>query len=283
MDFDYRILSLEEVRILVQWAAEESWNPSPHEADVFYSSDPNGFVGFFVGNELIAGGAIISYNQEFGFMGLFIVKPEYRAKGYGKALWYRRRDELIARLKPGASIGMDGVVPMQDFYSRGGFQLAFKDERYEKIGSSFSYSTSIREANPSDLPTILAYDETCFGFQRIAFMQAWLSMPDSKTFLINSSGKLSGFCHIRKVLNGYKIGPLFADNLFYAEELYRACLNYGKNEPVFLDIPLNNPDAINLVRNFQAKYVFECARMYYGPEPNLPWQKVFGITSFELG
>ena len=47
--------------------------------------------------------------------GLFIVKPEYRAMGIGRKLWYQRRDLLISRLHNNASIGMDGVVAMQPF------------------------------------------------------------------------------------------------------------------------------------------------------------------------
>jgi hypothetical protein len=29
--------------------------------------------------------------------------------------------------------------------------------------------------------------------------------------------------------------------------------------------------------------VFGCARMYYGPIPDMPWDRIFGITTFELG
>jgi hypothetical protein len=28
---------------------------------------------------------------------------------------------------------------------------------------------------------------------------------------------------------------------------------------------------------------FETARMYAGPQPPLPWPRIFGITSFEIG
>jgi hypothetical protein len=29
--------------------------------------------------------------------------------------------------------------------------------------------------------------------------------------------------------------------------------------------------------------VFGCARMYNGPAPQLPWDRIYGITTFELG
>jgi len=46
---------------------------------------------------------------------------------------------------------------------------------------------------------------------------------------------------------------------------------------------MNHPEAVNLVKKYQAKYVFECARMYYGTPPPAQWEKVFGLTTFEVG
>ena len=94
---------------------------------MFWNTDPEGFFGFYLDDILIAGGAIISYQNEFGFMGLFIVHHDFRNKGIGKKLWYLRRDRLIDRLHSNATIGMDGVLDMQSFYSKGGFKIAFRD------------------------------------------------------------------------------------------------------------------------------------------------------------
>lgn len=42
-------------------------------------------------------------------MGLFIVDPKYRGQGLGRKLWYARRDHLLSRLQPNATIGLDAV------------------------------------------------------------------------------------------------------------------------------------------------------------------------------
>ena len=77
--------------------------------------------GFHLNDQLVAAGAVVSYQGAFGFMGLFIVHPDFRGQGIGNKLWYLRRDLLLSRLNEGASIGMDGVVAMQPFYQKGGF------------------------------------------------------------------------------------------------------------------------------------------------------------------
>lgn len=278
-----RQLDFDGLQTLVQWAEQEGWNPGPYDAQVFWATDPDGFVGYFIGEELIAGGSIVSYGGRFGFMGFFIVKPEFRSHGIGQKLWMERRNRLLGRLQPHAAIGMDGVVAMQDFYRKGGFELAFRDERYERAGEKFELETQLSPVDINDFPAILTYDTACFGLERPQFLKPWLEMPESYAFKYVENGLFKGFTVLRKAGKGYKIGPLFADNSKAAEALYKACLNAVSGESVFLDIPVNNPDAVALVEKYKAVYVFECARMYHGIPPKQALNKVFGVTTFELG
>ena len=54
-------------------------------------------------------------------------------------------------------------------------------------------------------------------------------------------------------------------------------------EPLYIDIPAINQGALKLVKKYDAKYIFECARMYYGKAPNIETDKIYGVTTFELG
>lgn len=279
----FQKLNLEGVKTLVSWAKEEGWNPGPHDVDVFFATDPDGFFGYFFEGSLIAGGSIVSYNKEFGFMGFFIVKAEYRSHGIGRKLWYQRRDTLLSRLNKGASIGMDGVIAMQPFYKKGGFEISFRDERYEKTGMKYEIDENISSILDEDITSVLSYDKQCFGYSRPQFMRPWLQLPGNKTFKYTEGNKLKGFAIARKADKGYKVGPLFADNKMIAEELYKACLNSVAGEALFIDIPVVNEGAVNLVKKYNTTYVFECARMYYGTPPDVDVNNVFGITTFELG
>lgn len=282
-DLQFQPLDKAGLQTLVGWAEEEGWNPGLHDTDVFYATDPDGFYGYYNNGELIGGGAIVSYNVAFGFMGLFIVKPEYRSAGIGRKLWYQRRDTLLSRLEKDAAIGMDGVVAMQPFYEQGGFTIAFRDERYERVGEAYDMDTHISPVTESDMGAVMAYDKQCFGVERPDFMHAWLYMPDAKTFKYTEGGMLKGFAVMRKCIKGYKAGPLFADDYHTACKLYEACLDAAQGETLYLDIPVTNADAVRLVKQYNAVYVFECARMYYGTPPDIAPEKIFGITTFELG
>ncbi len=276
-------LNYKELEILISWAKEEGWDPGLNDAEIFWKTDPNGFYGYFNNQELIAGGAIVSYNGEFGFMGLFIVSPQYRQLGIGRKLWHQRRDKLLSRINKDASIGLDGVVAMQPFYNKGGFDIAFRDERHEKLGAKFTVDHHISNITESDTDDILKYDATCFGFSRPQFLIPWLKQPSGFSFKYSINSLTKGYAVMRKTWKGYKICPLFADDLFIAEELYKACLNEVPNELVYMDIPMNNKLSIDLARKYQTTYIFECARMYLNHIPSIPYEKIFGITTFELG
>ena len=283
MGLEFRILDFDEFQELVRWAAAEGWDPGINDANIFYSCYPEAFYGYFQQGKLIGGGSLVSYNGDFGFMGFFIVHPDFRGNGIGHSLWFKRRDTLLNLLNPGASIGMDGVVAMQEFYSNGGFVTSFRDERRVRLGAYFPIHSSIRKGTDS-MDELIALDRKCFGYDRSEFMRMWISNPNAICFTsVNEQKELMGFAVLRQTAEGWKVGPLFAENYSSAETLYAACLNEVPDEKVFLDIPCCNADAVRLAEAFQTEYFFECGRMYYGTPPDLPMSWVFGITTFELG
>ena len=83
--------------------------------------------------------------------------------------------------------------------------------------------------------------------------------------------------------SGRRIGPLFADSAEAGEALYRACLNAAPGEDVHLDVPMTNPQAVSLMERSGAEPQFECARMVLGPVPDWPIDRIYGVTSYELG
>ena len=172
---------------------------------------------------------------------------------------------------------------MQPFYNKGGFNIAFRDERYEFNSMTIPFSTNVSLINEEDYDKIIEYDTISFGCQRTSFFKNWLRMPESRAIKYTENNKVLGYAVIRKAETGYKIGPLFGNNKIIAEELFKSCLCIDSNNSVFLDIPTTNQNAVSLVKKYNGKYVFECARMYYGAAPKLDVNTIYGITTFELG
>ncbi|MBI2465151.1 GNAT family N-acetyltransferase [Candidatus Shapirobacteria bacterium] len=283
MEYKIRQATREELDIAVGWAAKEGWNPGLGDAEVFWKTDPEGFVALEVDGEMVGSGSIVSYGGKFGFMGFFIVKPEFRGKGWGTKLWHWRRDKLLSRLNKGAPIGMDGVFAMQPFYAKGGFVLAHRDMRMEGVGKIMQFSENVKAIEVDDLDEISSLDVKFFGYERRTFLQGWLLMNNSQALKYVDGGEIKGYGVVRKCQTGYKIGPLFADNYEVADELFRAMSTFADGEPIYLDVPEINIDGMKLAKNYNMKECFGCARMYYSQAPALPYDKIFGVTSFELG
>ncbi len=269
-----------DINVAVEWAAIEGWNPGLYDADSFYATDPNGFFIGELNNEAIATISAVKYGETFGFIGFYIVRPEYRGKGYGIQMWNAAMQYLKGR-----NIGLDGVISQQDNYRKSGFRLARRNIRYEGISGGHP-PDNLKTINLSTLPfnTVDLYDRPFFPADRSVFVKSWIRQPESYALGIMQDGKLEGYGVIRKCRIGYKIGPLFANNPESAESLFSA-LNAGikPSEPIFLDTPEVNEEAVALAEGHSMKAVFETARMYTVENPDIPLDRVFGVTSFELG
>ena len=88
---------------------------------------------------------------------------------------------------------------------------------------------------------------------------------------------------IRPCRKGYKIGPLVADDRSAAEAVLAAMLAGAAPSEFFIDVPSVNRGAVSLAEDLGLLPVFETARMYTNAMPPLLLERVFGVTTFELG
>ena len=278
--YTIRTMAREEVDIAVEWAAREGWNPGLHDADAYFRADPKGFFVGLLQNEPVAVISAVRYGRSFGFLGFFIVEPQYRGRGYGLRIWQAGLKYLEGRV-----VGLDGVVSQQENYKKSGFRLLHRNIRYEGAGGGNPPANpEIVELSALPFAEIASYDRPFFPEDRSEFIRSWISQADSHAVGIRQKERLSGYGVIRACRSGHKIGPLFAESPELAESLFLALKSKVKPaEPVFLDVPEINRAAVKLAEDHDMKVVFETARMYRGEVPDMPLDRLFGVTSFEVG
>jgi hypothetical protein len=105
----------------------------------------------------------------------------------------------------------------------------------------------------NDFEMIETYGHGFFPVPRTSFLKEWITQKNS-------------------IVLGIKKGDGLAD--------------YGMirtSESIFLDTPETNTEAIELAERYGMKMIFGTAKMYTKEFPDLPIDRVFGVTSFELG
>jgi ribosomal protein S18 acetylase RimI-like enzyme len=278
-DLQIRNLRPDEIAIAIDWAAAEGWNPGLADAACFAIPDPQGFFVGEIDGEPVATISCVIYDDRFAFLGFYIVRAGFRGRGHGLRIWNAAIAHAGARM-----IGLDGVVAQQDNYRKSGFQFAYANIRYGGIVAAPSTPPAeIVALDKIPFALVQASDAAVFPAQRGDFLRAWINASGHVGRALMRDGKLAAWGVIRPCRTGRKIGPLVADDRSAAEAVVQALLASSGSREIVLDIPAVNRDAIALAEFLGLKPTFETARMYTGPAPSLRLDRVFGVTSFELG
>jgi hypothetical protein len=274
---DVRTADGHGVATMLSWATEEGWNPGLDDAAAFQGADPGGFLLGWLDGEPIAAVSLVRYDDAFGFLGLYIVRPAFRGRGHGLTMWHAALDLADDRV-----VGLDGVVAQRAAYARSGFVLVRRNVRYEGRGGGGRPPgmTSIDEVG---FEAISTYDRTVFPAGRARFLEGWLRPEGGVGLAVVRDGALRGYGVVRPCRVGFKIGPLFADAAEDAEAIFGGLAAHAGDAALFLDVPEPNGAAVRLAAARGMTPVFETARMYLGAAPDEPVDRIFGVTTFELG
>jgi GNAT superfamily N-acetyltransferase len=275
--FQVRAMRREEIGLAADWAASEGWNPGLADPTSFATIDAGGFLFGELGGAPAAIISVINYDASFAFLGFYIVRPDLRGRGYGWRIWQAGIAHAAAR-----TIGLDGVSAQQENYKKSGFVLAYRNIRF---GGELSAPDAPATIALATVPfaAIEADDATVFPAARPAFLRAWISTPGHIGRALVSDGRLRAWGVIRPCRKGFKIAPLVADDRACAEHIVSALVAAVGGGEVFLDVPEPNSEAVALARSLGLAPIFETARMYTGPIRAIKLERLFGVTSFELG
>jgi hypothetical protein len=276
--FRVRTMLPEEVALAVDWAAVEGWNPGLADTSCFAAAAPEGFLLGELAGAPAAILSVVNYDAHFSFLGFYIVRPDLRGRGLGLRIWEAGMARAGSR-----SIGLDGVVAQQESYRKSGFVFAYNNIRYG------GWVTPRVKAKPTTVSLtevsfdlIVRDDAMVFPATRHRFLRGWIAAPGHVGRALIRDGHLVAWGVIRPCRTGRKIGPLIANDRDAAEAVFAALVDPAGGE-VFLDVPQPNGAAVALATAHGFAPVFETARMYSGPIRPVSMERIYGVTTFELG
>ncbi|MET7453381.1 GNAT family N-acetyltransferase [Streptomyces sp. NPDC005574] len=264
--------------VISGWAAAEGWNPGLSDGPAFFAQDPEGFFLGRVDGEPVSAISVVNYGPEYAFLGCYLVRPDRRGRGHGLTTWKTALAHAGDR-----TVGLDGVVAQQDNYRRSGFELAHRTARYTGVPPRSEPPADVRAVRPADLADLVAYDAECCPADRPRFLAHWLTGAGHRAVVRHGGGRVTGYGVIRPGRDALRIGPLFADTPQDARALFSALTAETAGREIAVDVPGTNAAAVALARQAGLRPSFETARMYTGPVRPHAHDRVYGITTLELG
>jgi GNAT superfamily N-acetyltransferase len=264
--------------VALEWAAAEGWNPGVDDVERFLRADPEAFLATERDGEIVATVSCALYGDHYAFIGCYIVRPDLRRRGLGGELFERALKRAGERV-----VGLDAVTAQQSHYARRGFVFAYNNAR-RRATAGGTRPAGIVDLSSVPFRELLAFDAGVFGAEREAFLRAWIDRPRGQALACVTRAGLAGYGVLRDCRVGAKIGPLFADDERVAQDLLAGLLAAAPpGSDVFVDIPQANPRATALADAHDMRPVFETARMYLNGRPPETVERVFGVTTLELG
>ncbi len=282
-EFTVSAATLDEWYQVAEWADGEGWNVGNGDVACFHPTDPAGFFIGRLGTRPVAAISIVNYSDEYAVLGHYLTDPEFRGRGFGHATWQAALPHADTR-----TIGLDAMPAQQVNYEKSGFKPVHNTVHYagrpRRPAAATRPAIATARVTAEHLETLTAYDRKCFPADRNSFVRRWLTAPDRIAYVRITEGRVTGYGVLRPAGRGYRIGPLFADTSLDAEALFdNLVAHIAPDDEVSLDIPEPHQESAALLTSRGLVAQFHTVRMYTGPVSAIAEQRVFAITTLELG
>ena len=293
-----QICSAEEIAaVFLPREVELGWKPGALDHASFFSADETGFYAGELDGKVISCLSVVKYSKDYAFAGQYIVDKPYRGKGYGLATW----KFSFHSLPDGCNWALNTIDQNVPMYGCNGFKPEWRIQRTTfKVSQGLPQGfiqnlVVIKPATQVSLKDLVDYDTSVHVYARRSFLEKWISAPNCFSYAaLNKDGQIAGYAVVRSALkkeDGWKLGPVFADDGNIARNLYCKIIEkVAAQDPtasITVDIPYGsgcNPEALGIAVDLSGTTEVNLVRMYtMGVPPLMPLHKIFAETTLELG
>lgn len=275
---EIRTMTGPDIDVLLDWARQEGWNPGLADRQAFQVADPEGFIGCYIDNVMVAGISAVRYGRDFGFIGLYITHPDFRGRGLGRRVWDAAMQHLQNRV-----IGLDGVPEQQENYRSMGFEPAYQTFRWSgRLAAREEMKVDGGSADTDLFSALERFDHCFFPGPRTNFLAQW-RLPPRDIRVARHNGDIIGYAVRRACHEGEKIGPLFAADTDGAMSLLHDLASDREALDIHLDVPAFQMEFSWRLEKAGFTRSFATMRMYRGTPSPVRHQGIFATTTLELG
>ena len=218
----------------------------------------------------------------FAHIGFMAVHPDAQRQGVGLALMEFILSRLEQQRVP--MVILDASEAGRPLYEKLGFvpyQGTLMFQRCD-ISTAQTQSPHVQAISRRDLDELTDWDTDIFGANRRKVLQVLLEAFPERAFLQrDTDGCLQGYLFAQK----NRIGPWVSLQLHCAESLLQAALALPYDEPVLINVPAENREAVELLKRYGFEQIRENLHMGKGESVDAPGQRqiIYAQTSLAVG
>ncbi|XP_013384225.1 uncharacterized protein LOC106154423 [Lingula anatina] len=250
---------------------ENGWNIAEKDGDV---------VGCYLSHEFDSG---------LKTAGHFIVSPKMQGRGVGAKLMSKYFEEFGDR-----NIYAGAISPLLDTYEKysgaplskgdtgGNYYGVFKNIPLPPDMEQKYHLIDFRHVDMSDL---IGYDTSYHVVPRPEMLKIWLGQTTAKSLVLLEKGKIAGYGSIRPAMNGFYLGPLYAENTVGTMVLLKGLIDLiPRDSSVDFFLPHSNEAGREILKANESTIglydtFHKFATKSYIPVPK--WNNVFALLSNE--
>ena len=271
--------------IVRDWANANHWSPGKHDGPCYRAADPGSLHIGYLGPDWAPVSSVFAANHDdrFAFLGGYMVTPNHRGRGHGRATFDAGMDHAAGR-----TVGLHAVTDQVQNYRNAGFTPAHSVWRYSGTITArpevLSRSSDLVYVAEVGLDALAEYDARHFPALRPAFLKAWATAPGHIARVAVDGSGITGYGVIRPTTDHTRIGPLIARDADTARALLVCLIAESGAADIAMDVPDPNPDGVALAAEMGLHRVFEMVTMFTpGPLRHVDHAAVFAVASAELG
>ncbi len=246
------ILTAEDLPEILRLVERLKWTHVEADLDVMLR------VGLFLGmrdhaGEIIATGALFPYGEKLASIGMIMVSPDHRRKGYGKLIMETLHNSEIAQGRNLSLIATDEGEPL---YKKLDYQVVSRIRKFfadpelvlEKTQDLSLPEYNLRRVAKRDLPALIQLDAHSIGGSRESLLRLRFEQSDNGVVIEGADGEPKAFALSCPQRQQRHIGPITAPNRDMALAMILVLARRDLCE-LRIDIPEEHTDLHELLPN----------------------------------
>jgi GNAT superfamily N-acetyltransferase len=234
----------------------ENWNYSFDEMSMLYATPG---ATFFIARDKIPMGMVATFLcGPTAWLGLLIVRHEYRGEGIGTMLMKRAMQHVQSHGV--ITMRLEAVQDAIPLYERLGFYREFSSLRLKKQGDEIVADTEYGTFTPDVLEEIALFDAPYYGTSRFQFLQRCCELSTLR--LVKNHSSIAGYL-LARTANSHKIGPCVAENGEVFEYLLKIALHQLRGS-ISIGIPACNEEGVDILTQYGFTITSTSVRMVWG-------------------